>query len=104
MYLPDIFKKFKDDYPEILDAYHKVGELCAGAGPMNLKTQHLVQLGIAIGVASKGGVRSHVRRALDEGASEEEIRQTVLISATMVGFPAMIAAYQWTEEVLGGNE
>jgi 4-carboxymuconolactone decarboxylase len=101
MYLPDIFKQFKDNYPEILDAYHKVGELCSGVGPMDLKTQHLVQLGIAIGVASKGGVRSHVRRALDEGATEDEVRQAVLISATMVGFPAMIASYQWIEEVLG---
>ena len=100
MYLPDIFRKFKENYPEMLDAHQKVGELCSGAGPLDLKTQHLIQLGIAIGLASKGAVRSHARRALEEGATEAEIRQAVLISATIVGFPAMIASYQWTEEVL----
>lgn len=104
MYLPDIFKQFSDKYPEILDALQKAGELCSGAGPMDRKTQHLVQLGIAVGIASKGGVRSHVRRALDEGATEDEVRQTVLISATMIGFPSMIASYQWVEEVLGAGK
>lgn len=104
MYLPDIFKQFKDNYPEILDAYQKVGELCAGAGPLDLKTQHLIRLGTAIGIASKGGVRSHVRRALEEGATKDEVRQAVLISTTIVGFPAMIASYQWIEEVLSSGK
>jgi 4-carboxymuconolactone decarboxylase len=104
MYLPEIFKKFMDRHGEIADAYRKVGDLCTAAGPIDLKTQHLIQLGISIGMASKGGVRSHARRALDAGATEEEITQTVLLSATIVGFPAMIAAYAWTDELLSARE
>ncbi len=104
MYLPEIFKKFMDRHGEIADAYRKVGDLCTAAGPIDLKAQHLIQLGISIGMASKGGVRSHARRALDAGATEEEITQTVLLSATIVGFPAMIAAYAWTDELLSARE
>jgi len=103
MYLPDIFKEFLDKHVEIADAYRKVGDLTAEAGPIDSKTQHLIQLGISIGNGSKGGVRSHARRALDAGATKSEIVQTVLMSGTIVGFPAMIAAYGWTQEVLASE-
>ncbi len=45
MYLPEIFKKFMERHSEIADAYRKVGDLCTEAGPIDLKTQHLIQLG-----------------------------------------------------------
>ncbi len=86
--------------PEICEAYRKVGELCSETGPIDAKNQHLIQLGISIGIGSKGGVRSHARRALDAGATKEEVLQVVLLSMTIIGFPAMIAAYGWVEEVL----
>jgi len=100
MYLPEIFKTFLDKYPELADAYRKVGDMTSDAGPMDKKTQHLVQLGIAIGLCSKGAVRSHARRAVETGATDKEIIQVVLLSMTLVGFPAMIASYGWVNEVL----
>ena len=100
MYLPEIFKTFLERHTDISDAFRTVGDLAAATGPIENKDQHLIQLGISIGLNSKGAVRSHVRRALDAGASTEEIIQTVLLSATIVGFPAMIAAYGWVSEVL----
>ncbi|MDQ7782965.1 MAG: carboxymuconolactone decarboxylase family protein [Desulfomonilaceae bacterium] len=104
MYLPEIFKNFLDKYPDVANAHFKVGELCAQAGPIDQKGQHLIQLGVSIGLGSKGGVRSHARRALDAGATEDEVIQTVLLSTTIVGFPAMIAAYGWVREVLPPQE
>jgi len=65
-----------------------------------LTAKHLVQLGVAVGVGSRGGVRSHARRALEAGATEKEIMQTVLLSTTIIGFPSMIAAYGWIQDVL----
>ncbi len=100
MYLPEIFKTFMERHADIADAYRNVGDLCAQAGPLDRKTQHLIQLGISMGAGSKGGVRSHTRRALEAGATDEEVVQTVLLSATIIGFPQMIAAYGWVEEVL----
>jgi len=100
MYLPEIFKQFLQEHGDIADAYRKVGDLCSAAGPIELKTQHLIQLGIAIGLETKGGIRSHARRALDAGATREEVLQTVLLSATTIGFPSMIGAYGLVQEVL----
>lgn len=103
MYLPDIFEKFTDKHKDIADAMQTVGDLSAQAGPLDEKTRHLIQLGISIGAESKGGVRSHARRALAAGASPEDLVQTVLLSTTTVGFPAMIASYGWLEEVLSAR-
>jgi 4-carboxymuconolactone decarboxylase len=99
MYLPRIFKTFMDRHRELTEAQLKAGELASQAGPLDRKAQHLVQLGIAVGLESQGGVRSHARRALEAGATKEEITQVVLLATTMVGFPHMIAAYGWIEEV-----
>jgi 4-carboxymuconolactone decarboxylase len=104
MYLPDIFLTFVERHKEVSEALRDVGERCAKSGPLDPKTQHLIQLGISIGVGSKGGVRSHARRALDAGATKEEVIQAVLLSMTIVGFPAGIAAYGWIEEMFRAAE
>ena len=100
MHIPEVFKRFMEKHPEIADASQRVGELCTDAGPLDVKAKHLIQLGISVGTASKGGVRSHARRALDAGASEEEVVQTVLLATSIIGFPTMMASYAWLEEVL----
>ena len=100
MYLPDIFKTFLENHGEIAEAYQKAGMLCSKAGPISEKNQHLIQLGIAVGLGSKGGVRSHARRAKDSGATDQEIMQAVLLAAPIVGFPAMMASYGWVRESL----
>ncbi|MBI5251922.1 MAG: carboxymuconolactone decarboxylase family protein [Desulfomonile tiedjei] len=103
MYLPEIFKTFLEKHKDIADAYQQAGDLCSKAGPIDSKTQHLIQLGVAVGIGSKGGVRSHARRALEAGATEEEVTQAVLMSGSIVGFPAMIAAFGWVHEVLAAR-
>lgn len=100
MYLPGIYEKFSQEYPDIAEKYKQLGLACRSAGPLEQKTQDLVKLGIAIGIGSQGAVRSHTRKALASGATREEIRQVVLLSLTTTGFPNMIAALGWVEEVL----
>ncbi|MDQ3621785.1 MAG: carboxymuconolactone decarboxylase family protein [Verrucomicrobiota bacterium] len=45
-------------------------------------------------------MHSHTRRALEAGASPEEIRHTVLLSITSIGFPNTMAAMSWIDDVL----
>jgi AhpD family alkylhydroperoxidase len=100
MYLPDIFRNFLESHGEIAEAYQKAGLLCSQAGPIDEKHQHLIQLGVAVGIGSKGGVRSHARRAKEAGASDQEIVQAVLLAAPLVGFPTMMASYGWVKDSL----
>jgi 4-carboxymuconolactone decarboxylase len=99
-YLPEIYQGFNERYPAVSKAIDAVAETCQKAGPLNSKTSELIKLGIAIGINSEGAVRSHARRALEEGISPQEIRQVVLLAFVTNGFPHTIAAYKWVEEVL----
>ena len=100
MYLPKTFENFSKNYPEIVEQYDKLGSICRNAGPLDNKSQDLIKLGIAIGVNSRGAVMSAVRKALASQASPEEINHAILLSITTTGFPNMIAAMGWAQEVL----
>ncbi|WDP90672.1 MAG: carboxymuconolactone decarboxylase family protein [Desulfobacter sp.] len=100
MYLPEKYKTFSSDYPEIFKAYKEMGTLIRESGPLDEKSQNLVKLGIAVGANSRGGVMSHTRKALDSGATKEEIKHAVLLALSTTGFPNMIAAMYWADEVL----
>ncbi len=99
-YLPDVYREFQQKYPEIVKAYDELALKCHCWGPLDEKTRRLIKLGIAIGLNSEGGVRSHARRALEEGASADELRHVVLLAFTTAGFPTMIAAMKWVETVI----
>jgi 4-carboxymuconolactone decarboxylase len=99
-YLPDVYKDFIKQYPDIQKHYDALANSCHKAGPLDKKSRRLIKLGIAIGMNSEGGVRSHARRALEEGITQDEIRHVVLLAFTTSGFPYMIAAYKWVEEVI----
>jgi 4-carboxymuconolactone decarboxylase len=100
MYLPKIYESFTKEYPDVSKAYKKLGVACRAAGPLDDKIQNPVKLGIALGVNSRGGVMSSTRKALDSGATREEILQTVMLGLTTTGFPNMMAALGWAEEVI----
>ena len=99
-YLPDIYKEFQQQFPDVSKAYGELALKCHGWGPLDKKTRRLVKLGIAIGLNSEGGVRSHARRALEEGVTADELRHTVLLAFTTAGFPNMIASMKWVKEVI----
>ena len=99
-YLPRVYRDLRAEHPGIARAYDALGRACSEAGPLTEREQHLVKLGIAIGLESEGGVRSHVRRGLMEGLNADELLHAIALAVPTAGFPATAAAYQWAREVL----
>ncbi len=99
-YLPEIYQDFKKRFPEIARQYDTIAQSCNEWGSLDSRTRRLIKLGVSIGLHSEGAVRSHVRRALEEGLSPDEIRHAILIAFTTTGYPAMNAAMKWAEEVI----
>lgn len=95
---PPRFVQFSQDFPEFMAAYHALGSAAHESGPLDVKTRVLIKLAIAAGARLEGAVHSHARRALREGCTPEEIRHTVLLSATTIGFPPMMAAMSWVDD------
>ena len=65
------------------------------AGPLDRKSCELIKVGICIGAGLESALRSHVRRAIEQGATEAEIEQTILLAMNTCGFPRTVAAWQW---------
>ena len=99
-YLPRVYRDLRAEHPGIAKAYDALGRACSDAGPLTEREQHLVKLGIAIGLVSEGGVRSHVRRGIAEGITPAELLHAIALAVPTAGFPATAAAYQWAREVL----
>src|SRR6266511_6189519 len=98
--LPRTYEEFRRAKPAVARAYENLGKACAEAGPLDARTRELMKLAMAIGGRLEGAVHSHVRRALEAGATPEEIRHVVALAVPTVGFPTMAMAFTWVEDVL----
>jgi alkylhydroperoxidase/carboxymuconolactone decarboxylase family protein YurZ len=97
---PERFWRFVENYPGIATAYENLAGECHRLGPLNARERALVQLGIAAGSNMEGSVRSQVRKALDLGMQPNEICHAIILSLTAIGYPRMMAALTWAEDVL----
>ncbi|GMR24022.1 MAG: carboxymuconolactone decarboxylase family protein [Acidobacteriota bacterium] len=98
--LPGHYEKFLNQFPGVGDAYKALGGACREAGPLDSKSLALVKIGLAVGAGLEGATHSHVRRALEAGVTNEEIRHAVIQGTTTIGFPRMMAGLAWVEDVL----
>ena len=98
--IPKRYTDFIQKYPYLANAYRSLGEAASKAGPLDDKAAALVKLALAIGARMEGAVHSHTHKARDAGASDDEIRHAALLATTTLGFPTMMAAVSWIEDVL----
>lgn len=97
--LPKNYQSIVRRYPDYMAALDAVGEAAANAGPLAKKTCHLVQIGAAAAIRSEGAVHSHTRRALAAGATREEVQHAVIAATSTIGFPNVMAALSWINDV-----
>lgn len=99
-YLPGVYRRYRERFPEVAQALDGLGGASDRAGPLDERTRRLVKLGIAIGAEAEGAVRSNARRALAAGATAEEIRHVAVLAISTRGLPTAIAGLGWIDEVL----
>lgn len=97
---PRHYSRLKKAQPAFIAAWESIGTAVRDTGPLPPKTGHLIQLAAAAAVRSEGAVHSHVRRLLEYGAKPAEIRQAIMLTAATIGFPAVMAALSWAEDIL----
>lgn len=98
--LPKHFRKLVDKYPQVWEAHQKMTEACAETGPLDRKTRELIKVAISGAANQETALERHAIMAMQEGAKEEEIYQTILQMITIVGFPRASAALKWAERAL----
>ena len=98
--VPSFYSSFREAHPEVVRAYEALGDATRSAGPLDPRTIELVKLGLAAGARIEGAIHSHVRRALDAGATPEDLRQVALLAITTLGFPSAMAVRAQIEDEL----
>lgn len=98
--LPKSYRRFKDEQTRVWLSYEQLGSSAAEMGPLDVKVRELIKLGMSAAVKSESAVHSHTHRALEAGASPEEIEHAIVLGITTIGFPTMMAALNWAKDAI----
>jgi len=98
--IPKPYQQMHESYPEMMEAYESFGRAAKQAGPLSDREVSLVKLAISIGSGLEGAAHSHCRKALDAGCTPDDLRHVAIVSAPTIGFPTMMRARSWVEDVL----
>ena len=79
------FEIFQTESPKIAEAFNKFIETLAAPSALDPKTKHLLYIAMKIVTGDQGAAYFHVPMAKKLGATREEIRETVLMTLTVVG-------------------
>ena len=102
--LPRTFQDFIKKYPDVWAAHEGLTRACADAGPLDRKTRELIKIGISVAANLETATKRHAVMALEHGATEDEICQTVLMTMTTCGHPTAAAGWKWVRRVLEPSE
>lgn len=70
---------------------------------LDLKTRELLACTLLVGLGSPPELRTHLRGAFRAGATETEVRETLLMCVPYLGFPRVVAAFEQLRLLLAGT-
>ncbi|MDL4842073.1 carboxymuconolactone decarboxylase family protein [Aquibacillus rhizosphaerae] len=77
--------RFRDRLPKMTQGYFDFTEACFQEGSIAKKEKQLMALGIGIYAQDEYCIMYHTKGAVEHGATEDEIMETVAISAALGG-------------------
>jgi AhpD family alkylhydroperoxidase len=78
--------------PEVMKAFSSLAQAACAAKALDRKTKELIALGIAVAVRCDDCIGFHVKAALEQGASEEEVTEVLGMAIYMGAGPAVMYA------------
>jgi 4-carboxymuconolactone decarboxylase len=96
----EMYHHLKEKHSKLISAVESLGLAAKSEGPLDEKNAQLIQLAAAAAIRSEGAVHSHTRRALEAGAGVEEIHQAIILLTSTIGFPTVVAALSWADDVI----
>jgi AhpD family alkylhydroperoxidase len=78
--------------PEVMKAFASMAQAAGAAKALDRKTKELIALGIAVAVRCDDCIGFHVKAALEQGASEEEVTEVLGMAIYMGAGPSVMYA------------
>lgn len=89
-----IFTAFKKDFPGIYRGHQALGKsIHEKSGPLPEKTRWLIKVAVSGASGHALALETHIVRAREAGATEEEIKHALLLLIQTTGFPTFMEAY-----------
>lgn len=98
--IPHHYQAERQEHAEVFEALEQLGRAVRGAGPIDARQGHLIQLAAAIAIGAEGATHSHVRRALEAGATSAEVIHSILLLTCTLGYPTVSRGLSWAEDIL----
>ncbi|MGG3737446.1 carboxymuconolactone decarboxylase family protein [Aeribacillus pallidus] len=91
---------FTQKMPELANHYHAFTQECFKEGALSQKEKQLIALGISLNSQDEYCIIYHLKGCLDQGCSEEEILETIGVTAAFGGGAAMSQAVTLVQEAM----
>jgi 4-carboxymuconolactone decarboxylase len=92
--LHSILSTFTHDFPDVYRGHEALGKIIhEEAGPLPEKTRWLIKVAISGASGHDIALETHIAKAREAGATEDEITHTLLLIIQTAGFPAFMEAY-----------
>ena len=88
---------FSEEFQDLITRY-AWGEIWTRPG-LSRQTRSLITVALLVALNREEELRMHLRAALTNGATQEEIRETLLQSAIYCGVPAANSAFRIAQEI-----
>ena len=98
--LPEHYWSVRERFKVYSEVLNKLGIAAKESGPLDEKTSQMVQLAASAAIRSEGAVHSHAKRAIEAGASEDEIYHSLILLTSTIGFPNVAAAISWVDDII----
>jgi alkylhydroperoxidase/carboxymuconolactone decarboxylase family protein YurZ len=97
--LPKFYMGIRKRYKDYGKVLNELGKVLKEAGPVDEKNAQLIQLAASAAIGSEGAVHSHARRAIESGASPDEVYHSLILLTSTIGFPNVAAAISWVDDI-----
>jgi 4-carboxymuconolactone decarboxylase len=92
--------EFNEEFQELITRY-AWGEIWSRPG-LDRPTRSMITIALMVALNRGDEFRMHVRAALSNGVTKDEIKEVLLQCAVYCGVPAANSAFHAAKEVLGG--
>lgn len=84
------FEQFKEQFPDVANVFSQLYETVSHEA-LDEKTKQLVYLGILTAVRYAPAIRVHIHKALEAGATKEEIKEAIMLAIPAGGLCNFLA-------------
>lgn len=99
----DFIGTFSKENPKVAEGFVTMHKAAGEDKALSAKQKELISLGISIAIRCEGCIACHVKAALDTGATQGEIVETIGVSVVMGGGPSIVygeKAYKAMKEMM----